>query len=80
MSDDLWTWTNILIFAVIAAAVLLVLLIIWRVQAGRRTVRRKVDEPRFPAQGLPVTRAVPADTDAARQFVAFLKESQERDR
>lgn len=80
MSDDVWTWTNILIFAVFAAAALLVLLILWRARHRQRALRHKLADQRAPAQRLPVTRAVPADTEAVRQFVAYLDESRERDR
>lgn len=81
MSETIVTWTDILIFAVVVAAGLMVLCWIWIDRRSRRAVQlRMQSEAELPA-ALPYRPAVLAakQEETAKRFIALLSESRKSD-
>lgn len=72
MRDTIWTWANILSFAVITAAGLLVLYVLWRERRQRRPA------PAPETNQHPATPPPGADQETLKRFKAALEESGRR--
>ena len=81
MSETLWTWTNILIFAVIVAAGLMVLYGVWMDRRAKRADLLRMQREAELPEAAPYRPAsmVAMQEETAKRFIALLAESKKSD-
>ncbi len=81
MSEHVWTWANILIFAVIAAASLIVLCGVWLDRRSKRAalMRIQIEVELSPANPYRQSSMTAMQDETAKRFVTLFSESKNSD-